>query len=88
MGKPLWRSQEADMGAVYLACRSMVTVIKAKNMSLLFSEPVMWKNRMREIRSYGSVGERGGNELLYPESWRFEVGGLMEVGRRKFEVGV
>ena len=23
---------------------------------------------MREIRSYGSVGEQGGNELLYPES--------------------
>ena len=23
---------------------------------------------MREIRSYGSVGERGGNEPLYPES--------------------
>ena len=22
---------------------------------------------MREIRSYGSVGERGGNEPLYPE---------------------
>ena len=27
-----------------------------------------WRNRMREIRSYGSVGEQGGNELLYPES--------------------
>jgi hypothetical protein len=25
------------------------------------------RNRMREIRSYGSVGERGGNEPLYPE---------------------
>ncbi len=24
---------------------------------------------MREIRSYGSVGERGGNEPLYPEKW-------------------
>ena len=23
---------------------------------------------MREIRSYGSVGERGGNKPLYPES--------------------
>ena len=23
---------------------------------------------MREIRSYGSVGERGGNEPLYPET--------------------
>ena len=23
---------------------------------------------MRESRSYGSVGERGGNEPLYPES--------------------
>jgi hypothetical protein len=23
---------------------------------------------MREIRSYGSVGERGGDEPLYPES--------------------
>ena len=23
---------------------------------------------MREIRSYGSVGERGGNEPLYPDS--------------------
>jgi hypothetical protein len=26
------------------------------------------RNRMREIRSSGSVGERGGNEPLYPES--------------------
>ena len=25
------------------------------------------RNRMRESRSYGSVGERGGNEPLYPE---------------------
>ena len=25
------------------------------------------KNRMREIRSSGTVGERGGNEPLYPE---------------------
>lgn len=24
---------------------------------------------MRENRSYGSVGERGGNEPLYPESY-------------------
>jgi len=31
---------------------------------------------MRESRSYGSVGERGGNEPLYPES-----------GKRKAEVG-
>lgn len=23
---------------------------------------------MREIRSYGSVGERGGNDPLYPEN--------------------
>jgi hypothetical protein len=23
---------------------------------------------MREIRSYGSVGEQGGNELLYPDN--------------------
>ena len=32
---------------------------------------------MRESRSYGSVGERGGNEPLYPESskqfWNFVV---------------
>ncbi|HKI45539.1 MAG TPA: hypothetical protein VKA08_09445, partial [Balneolales bacterium] len=28
------------------------------------------RNRMREIRSYGSVGERGGNEPLYPEIGR------------------
>ena len=26
------------------------------------------RNRMREIRSSGSVGERGGNDPLYPES--------------------
>jgi hypothetical protein len=25
------------------------------------------RNRMRKIRSSGSVGERGGNEPLYPE---------------------
>ena len=25
------------------------------------------RNRMREIRSSGSVGERGGNDPLYPE---------------------
>jgi hypothetical protein len=25
------------------------------------------RNRMREIRSSGSVGERGGNEPLYPD---------------------
>jgi hypothetical protein len=25
------------------------------------------RNRMREIRSSGTVGERGGNEPLYPE---------------------
>ena len=28
---------------------------------------------MREIRSYGSVGERGGNEPLYPETPNCEV---------------
>jgi len=26
-----------------------------------------WRNRMQESCSYGSVGERGGNEPLYPE---------------------
>ena len=33
---------------------------------------------MREIRSYGSVGERGGNEPLYPEivpGSRFQIPG-------------
>ncbi len=33
-----------------------------------FSEAVRWRNRMRESRSYGSVGGRGGNEPLYPEN--------------------
>src|SRR5690625_6013256 len=27
----------------------------------------IWRNRMRESRSYGSVGERGGKEPLYPQ---------------------
>ena len=27
-----------------------------------------WKNRMREIRSYGTVGEPVGNHRLYPET--------------------
>ena len=36
----------------------------------MFSESVFRRNRMREIRSYGSVGEWGGNELLYPEIMR------------------
>ena len=31
---------------------------------------------MREIRSYGSVGERGGNELLYPECLMLVCGNL------------
>ncbi|PSL17640.1 hypothetical protein CLV42_1431, partial [Chitinophaga ginsengisoli] len=30
------------------------------------------RNRMREIRSYGSVGERGGNDPLYPEPTNFD----------------
>ena len=29
-----------------------------------------WRNRMQESCSYGSVGERGGNEPLYPEEVR------------------
>jgi len=29
---------------------------------------------MREIRSYGSVGERGGNEPLYPEDVQTKSG--------------
>ena len=28
---------------------------------------------MREIRSYGSVGERGGNKPLYPEKNRIDL---------------
>jgi hypothetical protein len=28
---------------------------------------------MREIRSYGSVGEQGGNELLYPENRQLTI---------------
>jgi hypothetical protein len=31
------------------------------------------KNRMREIRSYGSVGEWGGNALLYPEHVKWNM---------------
>jgi len=31
------------------------------------------KNRMREIRSSGTVGVRGGNEPLYPEKKRKAV---------------
>ena len=30
------------------------------------------RNRMREIRSSGSVGVRGGNDPLYPEGWKRE----------------
>ncbi len=33
---------------------------------------------MREIRSYGSVGERGGNEPLYPESLQLKRSGEPE----------
>ena len=31
------------------------------------------RNRMRETRSSGSVGERGGNKPLYPEFLNYEV---------------
>ena len=35
------------------------------------------KNRMREIRSSGTVGVRGGNEPLYPEKRQALAGGLL-----------
>jgi len=40
-------------------------------------ESIIRRNRMRESRSYGSVGERGGNEPLYPEYRTSEVGDRM-----------
>jgi hypothetical protein len=32
----------------------------------IFSETTLQRNRMRENRSYGSAGARGGNEPFYP----------------------
>ena len=40
---------------------------------------------MREIRSFGSVGERGGNEPLYPEV-RSQIAPSEARERRKREV--
>ena len=34
---------------------------------------------MQEICSYGSVGERGGNEPLYPETWDLGFGIYFEL---------
>ena len=42
---------------------------KTKDLPYLsVSETVKQRNRMRENCSSGSVGERGGNEPLYPEN--------------------
>jgi hypothetical protein len=35
---------------------------------------------MRESRSYGSVGEQGGNELLYPEWETITYGSVRGLG--------
>lgn len=35
---------------------------------------------MRESRSYGSVGEQGGNELLYPECESITYGSVRGLG--------
>jgi hypothetical protein len=46
-------------GGLWMA-RSSITAFHKQNRK--------WRNRMRKSRSYGSVGERGGNEPLYPDA--------------------
>ncbi len=45
---------------------------RVKDTIVIFQRIRISRNRMREIRSSGSVGERGGNKPLYPETGNLE----------------
>ena len=47
--------------------RSEGVLTKQRRIAVGLGETVLLKNRMREIRSYGTVGEPAGNRRLYPE---------------------
>ena len=69
MAKPPGRKASLGLGRAHKANYRMDTDVKAELITAMYKRNRKWRNRMRESRSYGSVGERGGNELLYLEKF-------------------
>ena len=70
------RPEAVDLGAIRIAPENLsatATSDHSQSLRLTASETYIWRNRMPELGSYGSVGAGEGNLSLYPDILHFAL---------------